>query len=73
VRRFVPSPIALGLAFALPASISLSIFLGAVAAALLARAKPSLAEAATVPLASGLIAGESLVSLLALLVLGAPS
>ncbi|MFL5358532.1 OPT/YSL family transporter [Archangium sp.] len=73
VRRFVPSPIALGLAFALPASISLSIFLGAVAAALLARAKPALAEAATVPLASGLIAGESLVSLLALLVLGALS
>ncbi|QRN96679.1 OPT/YSL family transporter [Archangium violaceum] len=67
VRRFVPSPIALGLAFALPASVSLSIFLGSLAAALLARWRPVLADAATVPLASGLIAGESLVSLLALL------
>jgi uncharacterized oligopeptide transporter (OPT) family protein len=67
-RRFVPSPIALGLAFALPASLSLSVFLGAVAAALLARARPALADTATVPLASGLIAGESLVSLAALLV-----
>ncbi len=72
VRRFVPSPIALGLAFALPASVSLSIFLGSLAAALLARWRPALADAATVPLASGLIAGESLVSLLTLL-LSAPS
>ncbi|WNG43320.1 OPT family oligopeptide transporter [Archangium minus] len=72
-RRFIPSPIALGLAFALPASMSLSIFLGAVAAALLARTRPAFAEATTVPLASGLIAGESLVSLVTLLVLSAPS
>jgi uncharacterized oligopeptide transporter (OPT) family protein len=72
-RRFIPSPIALGLAFALPASMSLSIFLGAVAAALLARMRPAFAEATTVPLASGLIAGESLVSLVTLLVLSAPS
>ncbi|WP_158501566.1 OPT family oligopeptide transporter [Vitiosangium sp. GDMCC 1.1324] len=72
-RRFIPSPIALGLAFALPASMSLSIFLGSAAAALLARAKPAFSEAITVPLASGLIAGESFVSLVALLVLSAPS
>jgi uncharacterized oligopeptide transporter (OPT) family protein len=69
VRRFVPSPIALGLGFALPASISLSIFLGALASVLLARARPAYAEVATVPLSSGLIAGESLVSLVSLLVL----
>ncbi|WP_375769960.1 OPT/YSL family transporter [Archangium gephyra] len=72
-RRFVPSPIALGIAFVLPASTSLSVFLGAVAAALLARARPALADAATVPLASGLIAGESLVSLAVLLALSASS
>jgi uncharacterized oligopeptide transporter (OPT) family protein len=73
VRRFVPSPIALGLAFALPASLSLSIFLGAMASMLLARARPAYAGLATVPLASGLIAGESLVSLASLLVLGVHS
>lgn len=67
VRRFVPSPIALGVAFALPASLSLSICVGAVGAALLARWRPALADAVTVPLASGLIAGESLVSLAAVL------
>jgi uncharacterized oligopeptide transporter (OPT) family protein len=75
VRRFLPSPIALGLAFVLPASASLSICLGAAAAALLARVRPAYALAATVPLASGLIAGESLVSLAVLLLAasGAPT
>ncbi|OJT18856.1 hypothetical protein BO221_39785 [Archangium sp. Cb G35] len=72
-RRFIPSPTGLGIAFVLPASTSLSIFLGSVAAALLARARPTLADGVTVPLASGLIAGESLVSLAILLVLGASS
>jgi uncharacterized oligopeptide transporter (OPT) family protein len=63
LRRFLPSSIALGLAFALPASLSLSIFLGSLAAALLARWHPAFALAASVPLAAGLITGESLVSL----------
>jgi uncharacterized oligopeptide transporter (OPT) family protein len=63
VRRFLPSSVALGLAFALPASLSLSMFLGSLAAALLARFRPAFALAATVPLAAGLITGESLVSL----------
>jgi len=63
VRRFLPSAVALGLAFALPASLSLSMFLGALAAALLARSRPAFAVVATVPLAAGLITGESLVSL----------
>ncbi|ATB30381.1 OPT family oligopeptide transporter [Melittangium boletus] len=71
VQRFLPSPIALGLAFALPASFSVSLFLGSMAAALLARVKPDAAQALTVPLASGLIAGESLVGLAAVLVASA--
>jgi uncharacterized oligopeptide transporter (OPT) family protein len=73
LRRFVPSPVALGLAFAVPASLSLSIFVGAMASALLARTRPAYAEAVTVPLASGIIAGESLASLLSLLAFGMPS
>ena len=68
VRRFLPSAVALGLAFALPASLSLTMFLGALAAALLERFRPALALAATVPLAAGVIAGESLVSLAVTLV-----
>jgi uncharacterized oligopeptide transporter (OPT) family protein len=63
LKRFLPSAVALGLAFALPASLSLSLFLGSLAAALLARARPAFALMAAVPLAAGLIAGESLVSL----------
>lgn len=63
LRRFVPSSVALGLAFALPASLSLSLCLGSLAAALLARVRPSFALVATVPLAAGLIAGDSLVGL----------
>jgi uncharacterized oligopeptide transporter (OPT) family protein len=62
-RRFIPSPMGVGLAFALPASLSLSLFLGSLASAALTRARPALALAAAVPLAAGLIAGESLVSL----------
>ncbi|MBM7112014.1 OPT/YSL family transporter [Archangium primigenium] len=71
LQRWLPSPIGLGLAFVLPASFSVSLFLGALAAALLARARPATAESLTVPLASGLIAGESLVGLAAVLLTSA--
>jgi uncharacterized oligopeptide transporter (OPT) family protein len=60
-RRWVPSPMGLGLAFLLPASTSFSFFLGGAAAALWQRARPEAAERSVLPVASGLIAGESLV------------
>jgi uncharacterized oligopeptide transporter (OPT) family protein len=63
LRPFVPSAVAVGIAFALPPSSALSMFLGSLAAALLTRAWPTFALVATVPLAAGLIAGESLVNL----------
>jgi len=43
--------------------LAMLMFLGSPAAALLTRARPAFALVATVPLAAGLIAGESLVSL----------
>jgi uncharacterized oligopeptide transporter (OPT) family protein len=61
-RRFIPSAVALGLAFVLPPSLALAMYLGSVAAAWLGRLRPAFALAASVPLAAGLIAGESLVS-----------
>jgi putative OPT family oligopeptide transporter len=64
LRRFMPSSIALGLAFMLPVSSCVYMFLGSLAAALLTRFRPAFALAATVPLAAGLITGESLVSLI---------
>jgi len=64
-RRWVPSPMGLGLAFLLPASTSLSFFLGGVVAAVFHRARPEAAERYVLPVASGVIAGESLVGVAA--------
>lgn len=61
LQRWLPSPMGLGLAFLLPPSTSLSFFLGAAAAAVLQRARPATAERLVLSVASGLIAGESLV------------
>ncbi len=61
LRPFVPSAMGLGLAFVIPFWNTLSIFIGA-AAAFLARKTP--AAAYTIPVASGVIAGESLVGVL---------
>jgi OPT family oligopeptide transporter len=60
-RRFLPSPVGFGFAFVLPISSSLSFFLGAVAARLVARRWPAAARTFTLPVAAGGIAGESLV------------
>jgi OPT family oligopeptide transporter len=58
-RRFIPSPMGLGLAFVIPFWNTLSIFVGAVAAALLRRFSAP-ASGYIIPAASGIIAGESL-------------
>jgi OPT family oligopeptide transporter len=62
VRQVLPSASALGLALVVPFSNSLTIFLGASAAAAVRRHAPR-AAAYNVPVASGLIAGESLVAI----------
>lgn len=59
-KKFMPSPIALGLAFTMPAWNAISMAVGAVAAWLLEQKRPALAALFVVPVASGLIAGESL-------------
>ncbi|XXF77914.1 OPT/YSL family transporter [Myxococcaceae bacterium GXIMD 01537] len=64
-RRWVPSPMGLGLAFLLPASTSFSFFLGGAAAAMFQRAQPEASEKYLMPVAAGLIAGESLVGVTA--------
>jgi putative OPT family oligopeptide transporter len=62
VRRFLPSPSALGLAMVVPFSNSLSFFIGATVAELVRRRMPQY-DSYVVPIASGLIAGESLVAI----------
>ena len=68
-KKFIPSPTGLGLAFTITGYYSVSMFLGALAALALHKAKPKVAEEYVVPVSSGIIAGESLMGvLIALLV-----
>jgi OPT family oligopeptide transporter len=68
-KRFIPSATGLGLAFTITGFYSISMFIGALAALALAKAKPKTAEEYVVPVSSGIIAGESLMGvIIALLV-----
>ena len=60
VGRWLPSAPAAGLAFVIPAANSLSLCLGAVLAAGIAARWPRMAQRFTLPVAAGLVAGESL-------------
>ncbi len=62
LKHWLPSPVGLGLSFLLPASMSLSLFIGAVAAFAFSRFRPRSSERYLVPISSGLIAGESVVA-----------
>jgi uncharacterized oligopeptide transporter (OPT) family protein len=59
VKRWVPSATGLGLSFFLPASNSYTFLLGAILAEVVMRARPRLGERYNVAIASGLVAGES--------------
>jgi uncharacterized oligopeptide transporter (OPT) family protein len=57
---WLPNVPAFGLAMVIPASISITMFLGSLVAKVIERYKPSIAQRFLVAAASGLIAGESL-------------
>jgi uncharacterized oligopeptide transporter (OPT) family protein len=59
-RKFIPSPMGLGLSWVMVFSNSFAFFLGAVIAAVWAKFDSKRAETFTIPVASGAIAGESL-------------
>lgn len=63
--RWRPSGVALGLAFVIPASISLMMFAGALAAWALAARNAGVAARFTITAAAGLVAGESIVGVAA--------
>lgn len=74
-RPFVPSAMGLGLALVIPAWNSISMFMGALIALWIAKSKPALSANYNIPVASGIIAGESLMGvaialLIALKILG---
>jgi OPT family oligopeptide transporter len=60
--RFVPSAMGLGLAWVIPFQNALAFAIGAVIAEVWLRAHKKTAETFTVPIASGLVAGESLIA-----------
>lgn len=63
-RNYLPSPTAMGIAFVIPAFNSVSMFAGALIAYILEKKNPVLSENYTVPVASGVIAGESIMGIL---------
>ena len=68
LRPWVPSPMGLGLAFTFHFYYALSMFLGGLAAWLIGRSAPRQDKLYTVPVASGIIAGESLMGIALILV-----
>lgn len=64
LKKYIPSPTAFGLAFTLPAYNSIAIFIGGCAALWIEKKNPALAEKTVVPVASGFIAGESMMGIL---------
>ncbi|MFN8176783.1 MAG: OPT family oligopeptide transporter [bacterium] len=67
LHNWVPSPMGLGLAFTFHFYYGLSMFLGGLAQWILAKKAPKLDQIYTAPVASGLIAGESLMGVFLIL------
>ncbi len=68
VRRWLPSGVAVGLAFVIPASIAIVMAAGAILATVAASIWPDAARRHTVTVAAGLVAGEGIAGVLAALV-----
>ena len=63
VKRFVPSATGVGLSMVIPFFNSLGMFIGALIALALEKFKPKVASDYIVPVASGIIAGESIMGI----------
>ncbi|MBU1937603.1 OPT/YSL family transporter, partial [bacterium] len=72
LRKWVPSPVALGIAFMVPAFYSFGMWLGAIITYIYNRKNPDRVDRYGASLASGLIAGEGLMMVVVaiLLILG---
>ncbi|MSR47531.1 MAG: OPT family oligopeptide transporter [Planctomycetes bacterium] len=64
LKPFVPSPSGLGIAMVIPGANGIAMFLGGLLAEIARRKFPKAGEPRVVPIASGLIAGESLMGVL---------
>jgi OPT family oligopeptide transporter len=63
-KKWIPAPTGLGIAFTINGYNSVMMFLGALIALYLSKKKPDLHEEYTIPVSSGIIAGESLMGVL---------
>ena len=63
LKPYVPSANGIGISMVVPGSNSISMFIGAAIAHFLNKKKPLLAEKTVFPIASGMIAGESLMGI----------
>lgn len=61
-RRFLPSPTGMGIAMVIPVNAVTMIFIGALADTIWTKISPPTHERYSIPIASGLIAGEALVA-----------
>jgi uncharacterized oligopeptide transporter (OPT) family protein len=66
-RAWVPSPMGIGLAFTFHFYYAFSMFLGGVLGWLFAKKRPQQSKRYTFPVASGIIAGESLMGIFVIL------
>ncbi|HET9950286.1 MAG TPA: OPT family oligopeptide transporter [Candidatus Eisenbacteria bacterium] len=63
-KKWIPAPTGLGIAFTINGYNSIMMFIGALAVLWLSKKKPTIHEEYTVPVASGIIAGESLMGVI---------
>lgn len=63
-KKFIPSPTGLGMAFTFNGYYAISFFIGSCIKQILQRKAPKIDEQYTVPVSSGIIAGESLMGVL---------
>ena len=61
-RKFIPSPTGMGIAMVIPVNAVTMIFIGALADTIWSKISPATHERYSIPIASGLIAGEALVA-----------
>jgi uncharacterized oligopeptide transporter (OPT) family protein len=72
-KKYIPSATGLGLAFTINGFNSVSMFIGAAIALWLSKNRPKLHEKFTVPVSSGIIAGESLMGVVIALITALPN
>jgi len=72
-KKWIPSATGLGLAFTINGFNSVSMFIGSCLALFLSKTKPRVHEKYTVPVSSGIIAGESLMGVVIALITALPN